>query len=116
MARIKALNLTPYKATMEELGAGAIDISDVDREKIRKLFDFGPVTPTTEMIHESAIAVANFADEFEPKCNYAIVGGDTYMITAVVKALLDRGVRPCYPYYKRAGETGLVFVDWIITP
>ncbi len=92
----KILNLTQHQPTAEQVEAGVIDASSP--ATVKELLNFESL-PSKEEIRKRAFSLAEMAEEVGVK--FAMIGGAPFLMSALEKALKERGVEPLYAFSQR---------------
>ena len=94
---MKIVNLTQHKATPEQVSVGVVDIEDQhDAETLMDCLNFREI-PTAEEINITAEAIADIGLQGDA----AMIGGAPYLMSALEKELINRGIKPIYAFSKR---------------
>jgi len=94
---MRILNLTQHKPTPEQVSAGVVEPAEEDKQTIRNALTFDDL-PTAEKIERRAQALAKVAKRY---CDSAMIGGAPYLMSALERALKERGIKPLYAFSKR---------------
>jgi hypothetical protein len=95
----KIFNLTQHVATEEQLQAGVWEPYPEAKPAIQKLLTFEKL-PTAEEIQATAESLAKIAKSFT--CDGTVmIGGATYLMSALERALRARGMKPVHAFSKR---------------
>jgi hypothetical protein len=94
------LNLTQHAATPEQIAAGVVDPPDDLRQRIRELLTFDEV-PTPGEIEERATRLARIAADSGYVFETAMIGGAPWLMPALERALVTRGIAPVYAFSAR---------------
>lgn len=92
----KIINLTQHACSSEQADAGVVE--PADKLAVQMALTFTEM-PTTSVISEKANALAETA--FESGCKKAMIGGAPYLMSALEKALKDKGITPLYSFSER---------------
>lgn len=96
-SEMKIVNLTQHKATPEQVSVGVVDIEDQhDAETLMDCLNFREI-PTAEEINITAEAIADIGLQGDA----AMIGGAPYLMSALEKELINRGIKPIYAFSKR---------------
>jgi len=98
---MKILNLTQHAPTPEQVAAGVVEPEE-GKKKIQRLLTFEDL-PTAEEIQERAEALARVAEVLTKEYGHdsVMIGGAPYLMSALEKALKERGIKPLYAFSKR---------------
>lgn len=96
------LNLTQHPATPSQIEAGVIDLpeSGHQRATLHELLTFHEL-PTADDIEGRAIALAALAAGHVPGVNEVMIGGASWLMPALERALKDEGIQPLYAFSLR---------------
>lgn len=89
------LNLTQHSATQEQISAGVIDLSPVDRAGLARALTFDEC-PDESTLTVRAGAIASFAHAMN--VGFAMIGGAPYFMRPLEDALRAVGIRPLYAF------------------
>lgn len=113
------INLTQHNATSEQVAVGVIEVNkrmeqllaDVPnygtspteegekmKERLLSLLNFSNI-PTKEELEDRAEAIALIASDCEVES--AMIGGASYLMPHLEKALKERGIKPLYSFTQR---------------
>lgn len=92
---MKIVNLTQHPGTPEQIAAGVVDITDYRKDTLVKCLNFEGI-PTLDEIHCRAEAIADIAE-----AEVAMIGGAPYLMSALEKELIQRGIKPVYAFSRR---------------
>lgn len=99
---MKILNLTQHFTTPEQVSAGVVEPAEEDKQMIQKLLTFEDL-PTSGGIQKRAEALARVAEILTKEYSHdaVMVGGAPYLMSALEKALKERGIKPLYAFSRR---------------
>lgn len=114
---MKVLNLTQHKATHEQIAQGVFE--SLHGEYISKLLTFAKLPSQKDLAVRAlelaclAFTVCNDARGEDDEPMYAMIGGATFFMAPLAKALIEQGVTPLYAFSERvsvevAGADGTV--------
>ena len=90
------INLTQHDSTLEQQAQGVVEPKD--KAAIRSLLTFSSI-PSKEDVAERAEKLADAA--FHADAEAAMIGGAPYLMSALERALKDKGVKPLYAFSVR---------------
>lgn len=101
------LNLTQHPATPEQVKAGVVDLQGEQLQFVKDLLTFEEI-PDSQEIQRRAEKLAYFGMFYDPEnignpipVGWAMIGGAPFFMSALEKALRERGVTPMYAFSKR---------------
>lgn len=101
------LNLTQHEATPAQEADGVIDLPDEARQQLSGLLTFNSAPSRAEKdaradaIVAFALAQAEILPEFRAGLDRAMVGGAPFFMSALERALEDKGIEPLYAFSVR---------------
>lgn len=98
------INITPHKATPQQLAAGVIDLHPDDFAKLRVMLYFDSL-PDTEEIETRAQDIAELASiaAKDTGASAAMIDGPAWLLNDMVIALSYNGFDSVFAYYDGAG-------------
>ena len=90
------INLTQHNATESQIKDGVFE--PTDKSAVKNLLTFNTI-PSKEEMQKRAEALAKIASE--SKAEFAMVGGASYFIPVLEKALNKAGVKPIHSFTER---------------
>ena len=99
--KMRIFNLTQHEATPSQIRDGVYEPSPEVKERIRRLLTFEE-PPSTAMIKARAEELAGIAAAH--KARYAMIGGASYLMSALERALIRQGIIPLHAFSKRVVE------------
>lgn len=90
------INLTQHLATQEQASSGVIEPEE--KSAVRSALTFGSL-PTADEIEARAKALAEIAAD--SGATAAMIGGAPYLMSALERALTQRGITPVYAFSVR---------------
>jgi hypothetical protein len=99
------LNLTQHKATKEQVAGGLVEPSEETKRMVQELLTF-TFPPSKQTILISAKLLTQIAKE--SGCEYALIGGASYLMAPLEKELRFARLIPVYSFTERASEEKLV--------
>lgn len=93
---MKIVNLTQHKATPEQVTAGVVDVEGYDAETLADCLNFEEI-PIVDDLSMRAEAIADIGLQGDA----AMIGGAPYLMAAIERGLIERGVQPLYAFSKR---------------
>ena len=99
------LNFTQHAATAEQLEAGVIDLMQHDLASLKALLNFVGL-PTADEIYERAYAIAALAENLFAET--VMVGGASFLMAELQKALQVRGITVLYAFSERVSVEKIV--------
>lgn len=94
------LNLTQHKATPAQRADGVVDLPDADLPYLQGLLTFSEL-PTAEDIILKADRLAQLAASRVPYGSGVMIGGASWLMAPLEKALLAHGLIPVYAFNVR---------------
>lgn len=112
---MKLLNLTPHRATADQLAAGVIDLPDDQRELLQSLMAFD-VLPRIAQINDRAAEIAELAcsnglggdDADSPTPCRAMIGGPHWLMAPLAALLYERRIKPMFAFSVRDRHRGFI--------
>jgi hypothetical protein len=98
---MRILNLIQHNATKEQEQLGVFELSEIDKERIKELLTFAEI-PTLDEIKTRAEKIAKIASTYKPR--WTIIAGVPYLMSALEKALMEKGITPMYAFSRRVIE------------
>lgn len=95
---MKIVNLTQHAASDEQVAAGVFNLEGEDKEILLSSLNFNSL-PTTEVVQAKAGNLALLAKQSGAQA--AMIGGAPYLMAHLERALLQKGVMPCYAFSPR---------------
>lgn len=95
----KIFNLTQHVATEEQLQAGVWEPCPEDKPAIQRFLTFEKL-PTAEEVQARAELLAKIAKSYTCE-GTVMIGGATYLMSALEKALRVRGMKPVHAFSQR---------------
>lgn len=99
------LNLTQHRATPDQLAAGVVDLTGVDREELRELLSFAelpregePEARARAIAEIARRAAGNVAEDEEV---FGMIGGAMWLMAPLETALANAGIAPVFAFSVR---------------
>jgi len=99
---MEILNMTQHRATQEQLKDGVFEPKDEDKEIIKSYLTFNDI-PSQKNIRMRAKALSDIAFKYhlEDGIRKVLIGGAPYLMGALERSLLAKGLTPVYAFSKR---------------
>ena len=98
---MKIFNLTQHESTPDQLTAGVQRRSDEDALLVRSLMTF-EAAPTKGEMRKRAVLLAELVlKRLDEEPRMALIGGASYFIISLERALKERGVIPVHAFSRR---------------
>jgi len=101
----KIINLTQHAPTKEQKETGVIEPTGEDKEVIREYLTFNNL-PSQKNIKMRAKALSDIAFKYhlEKGIRKVLIGGAPYLMGALERSLLAKGLTPVYAFSKRVSK------------
>lgn len=94
------INLTQHLSSPEQRAVGVRDLSGSALDELHSLLTFDTLPPREDVVRRAA-RIAQLACEAQPKALKAMIGGASFLISALEHELRKRGISPEHAFSKR---------------
>lgn len=112
---MKIFNATQHNATSAQINAGVLDLAVAGQPGwLKDLLKFDSLPSAEEINERCEKIVTNIETEIFTVCDYAadgyavMIGGAPWLMTALLRAFSERGIRTCFAFSQRESEEEIV--------
>ena len=95
------LNLTPRRATQDQIRAGVIDLPRNIREHLQSLLSNFTRLPSSEEVDAAASLIANVAEQYNKKASAALIDCAPFLAAPLTRHLRTNGFRVLFAFSER---------------